>query len=177
MHKKLTFWGATLFSLLYFLAVFAAAFIGFIAPAGWVFFPALAALIAAFPYRWLSLRWKKFGLGTVLAGVVAVLCLIMGEMDIIHAAILVGCGLLSDIVAFSGKDWLSYPILVLGNIAWIMKLWTDTNGYYTGAIEEMGQNYADALMPMATSGWFCAVVVAVIAMAEVGLWIAKKCIK
>jgi len=177
MDKKLTFWGVALFAILYFVAVFAAAFLGFAGPAGWVLFPALAALLAVFSYRWLALRWKRFGLGAVLAGIVAVLCFAMGEMTLPYALVVLGAGLLSDVVAYTGKDWLSYPVLALGNIAWILPLWTKTEWYYSGAVEEMGKEYADALIPMATTGWLCIALVAIVVMAEVGLWISKKCIK
>jgi len=177
MSKRLTFWAAALFTILYFTVVFASAFIGFISPACWIFFPSLAALVAAFPYRWLALRWKHFGLGTVLATMVAVLCLVMGEMDILQAGVVIGFGLLSDLVAFSGKDWLSYPVLAIGNTAWIMKLWTETDWYYNGAINEMGQEYADGLLPFATPCWCCIAIAATIIMAEIGLWAARKTIK
>ncbi len=56
MDKKLTFWGAAGFAVLYFVAVFAAEFIGFVHPVCWLLAPALGALLAALPYRWLSLR-------------------------------------------------------------------------------------------------------------------------
>ena len=53
MDKKLTFWGAAGFVVLYFVAVFAAEFIGFIHPVCWVLAPALGALLGALPRPWL----------------------------------------------------------------------------------------------------------------------------
>ena len=62
MDNKLTSWDATGFVVLYFVAVFAAEFVGFIHPVCWVLAPAVGSFFGAFPYRWISLRWHKFGL-------------------------------------------------------------------------------------------------------------------
>jgi len=176
--KKLNLWGAIAFVVLYFVAVFGSAFIGFIAPFCWVLFPALAAFLAAFAYRWLSLRWKKFGLGTVLAAVVGIACFAMGEMQIGQALTVIAFGLLSDVTRlFTKKDGLAYPLLAIGNLAWIVPLWTKPERYHTGAIEEMGQEYADALMTYSTTMWFCIAVVAIILMAILGYQLAKRWIK
>lgn len=178
MDKKLTFWGATAFVVLYFVAVFAAEFIGFIHPVCWVLAPALGALLGALPYRWLSLRWHKFGLGTVLAAVFGLLMLAMGEVDITRLLIIVGFGLVSDVVRLGvKKDCVTYPILALGNIGNIIYLWTRKAWYLQGAAEEVGQEYADAVVPLQSTMWLIIAVVAIIVAAEAGLWIASKIIK
>ena len=178
MDKKLTFWGAAGFVALYFVAVFAAEFIGFIHPVCWLMAPALGALLGAFPYRWLSLRWHKFGLATVLAAVFALLMLAMGELDLTRAAILVGCGLLSDIVRLWVKnDCVTYPVLAFGNIAEIIYLWTRKEWYLQGAAEEMGQAYADAMAPLQTVLWLVITLAAIVICAVVGMCIAKRWIK
>lgn len=176
--KKLNFWGALAFVVIYFVAVFVSAFIGFAAPVCWVLFPALAAFLAAFPYCWLSRRWNKFGLPTLLAAVVGIVCFAMGEMRIGQALIVIAFGLLSDVTRlFTNKESLSYPLLAIGILAWILPLWTKTEWYHMGAIEEMGQEYADALMAYSTTVWFCIALVAVIVMAVLGYQVAKRWIK
>lgn len=178
MDKKLTFWSATGFVVLYFVAVFVAEFIGFIHPVCWVLAPAVGALLGALPYRWLSLRWHKFGLGMVLAAVFALLMLAMGEVDATRLLIIVGFGLLSDLVRLAvKKDSVSYPVLALGNIAMIVYLWTRKEWYLQGAAEEVGQAYADAMAPLQSTLWLVIAVVAIVIAAEAGLWIAKKLIK
>ena len=178
MDKKLTIWGATGFVALYCVAVFAAAFIGFIHPVCWVLSPALGALLAAFPYRWLSMRWKRFGLGTTLTVVFGLLMLAMGEFDITRLALFVGFGVLSDLVRLAvKKDCITYPLLAIGNIANIIYMWTRKAWYLQGAADEVGQAYADAMAPLQTTLWFVIAVVAVIVAAECGLWIAKRIIK
>ena len=178
MDKKLTFWSATGFVVLYFVAVFAAEFIGFIHPGCWVLAPALGALLGALPYRWLSLRWHWFGLGTVLAAVFGLLMLAMGEVDFTRLLIIVGFGLVSDLVRLAAKkDCVNYPVLALGNIAMIVYMWTRKAWYLQGAVEEVGQSYADAMAPMQSTLWFVIAVVAIVVAAECGILIAKKLIK
>lgn len=178
MNKRLTFWSATGFVVIYFVAVFASEFIGVIHPLCWLLAPALGALLGALPYRWLALRWDKFGLGTVLAAVFALLMLAMGEFDLWQVVIVMGCGLLSDAVRLLAKcDWAAYPVLALGNMAPIIYMWTRKAWYLDGAANEMGQAYADAMAPLQTPVWLIIAVVAIVAAAECGLWIAKKIIK
>lgn len=178
MDKKLTLWSAAGFVVLYFVAVFAAEFIGFVHPVCWLLAPALGALLAALPYRWLSLRWKKFGLGTALSVFFSLLMLAMGEFDIVRLAICVGFGLASDMVRLAVKrDCITYPVLALGNIANIIFMWTRKAWYLEGAAEECGQAYADAMAPLQSTLWLVIAVVSIIVLAEVGLWIAKRIIK
>lgn len=140
MDKRLTFWGATCFVVLYFVAVFAAEFIGFAHPVCWVLALALGALLGALPYRWLSLRWHRFGLGTVLSAVFGLLMMAMGEVDLTRLAVIVGCGVLSDLVRMGvKKDAVTYPLLALGNIAEIIYLWTRKAWYLQGSAILVGK--------------------------------------
>ena len=176
MDKKLTFLGAAGFAVLYFVVVFAAAFIGFLHPVCWLLAPALGALLAAYPYRWLSLRWKGFGLGTTLSAVFGLLMLAMGEFDVARLSICVGFGLLSDLVRLSVKrDGVTYPLLALGNIASIIYMWTRKTWYLQDAADECGQAYADAMAPLQSTLWLVIAIVAIVVASECGLWIVKRC--
>ena len=178
MDKKLTFWGAAGFAVLYFVAVFVAEFIGFAHPVCWLLAPALGALLGALPYRWLSVRWRKFGLGTVLSAVFSLLMLALGEMDLLRLAVCVGFGLLSDVVRLGvRRDCVTYPLLALGNIAGILYMWTRKAWYLQGAANEMGQAYADAMAPLQNTLWLRIALVAIVLLAEAGLWIARRIIK
>ncbi len=175
---SMTVWGATGFVVLYFVVVFAAAFIGFIHPVCWLLAPALGSLLGAFPYRWLSLRWKRFGLGTTLSVVLGLLMIAMGEFDITQFAICAGFGLVSDLVRLAvRKDSITYSLLAIGNIAPLVYMWTRKAWYLQGAADEVSQAYADAMVPLQNTLWFVIAVVAIIAAAECGLWIAKRIIK
>ena len=178
MEKRLTFWSAAGFAVLYFVAVFAAEFIGFAHPVCWLLAPALGALLGAIPYRWLSERWRGFGLGTVLSAVLGVLMLAIGEMDCTRLAICVGFGLLSDLLRLAVKnDCITYPVLAIGNIASIIYMWTRKEWYLQGAADEVGQSYADAMAPLQTTLWLCIALVAIVVLAEAGIWMAKRMIK
>lgn len=178
MDKKQTFWGAAGFVVLYFVAVFIAEFIGFIDPICWMLAPAVGALFAAFPYRWLALRWKRFGLGTLLAVVFGGVMAVLGEFDLLQLIICIGCGLLSDVLRLGVKrDYVAYPLLALGNIASIIYMWLRKEWYLQGAAREVGQSYADAMAPLQNTLWFIIALVAIILLAECGLWMAKRWIK
>lgn len=104
--------------------------------------------------------------------------LAMGEMDFTRLLIIVGCGLVSDLLRIKVKrDGLTYPVLALGNIAEVVYLWTRKAWYLQGAAEGVGQAYADAMVPLQSTVWFVVAVAAIIAAAEAGIWIAKKLIK
>lgn len=99
----------------------------------------------------------------------------MGEVDLTCLAVIIGFGVLSDLVRMGVKrDCVTYPILALGNIAEIIYLWTRKAWYLQGAAEEMGQAYADAMASLQSTLWFVVALVAIVAAAECGLWMAKK---
>ena len=47
-------------AVLYVVTVFATAFLGYLSPYAWVFFPAIAALLGAFSYYSAAVRWQKY---------------------------------------------------------------------------------------------------------------------
>ena len=147
-------WQILCMGLLYLVFVFASCFIGFLHPACWAYFSVLAAILAVGPYFWLAARWQKFGVGTVLALIVCLFCLATGEAGgLLSKAIILGGGVLADIVRlFMGNGsrkalYCAYPFLVIGNIGWIIRLWSDKQFYYDGAVEEMGQPMPRASKP------------------------------
>ena len=163
MNKKLNPLAAIGVALLYLLFVFASCFIGFLHPACWAYFSVLAAFLAVGLYFWLAARWQRFGVGTVLALLVCLFCLATGEAGgSLSKAIILGGGILSDIVRqFAGGSstkalYCAYPFLAIGNIGWIIRLWSDKQFYYDGAVEEMGQAYAEGIKALQTPGHLAA---------------------
>ncbi len=68
----------------------------------------------------------------------------------------------------------AYPLLAIGNIGWIINLWTRPEWYVEGAAEEMGLAYADGIATL-QHPWvlvICIVVTAVVAVA--GVWLTGK---
>ena len=174
-------WQILCMGLLYLVFVFASCFIGFLHPACWAYFSVLAAILAVGPYFWLAARWQKFGVGTVLALLVCLFCLATGEAGgLLSKAVILGGGVLADIVRqFTGNGsrkalYCAYPFLAIGNIGWIIRLWTDKQFYYDGAVEEMGQAYAEGIKALQTPGHLVAVIVLTAAIAVLGIWLCTK---
>ena len=170
-------------AVLYVVTVFATAFLGYLSPYAWVFFSAIAALLGAFSYYAVAVRWQKFGVGTLLAFVLAAFLLAVGECDLLEALLMLLAGVLSDVIrqfignkSLKGQS-LAYPILSIGVIAWILPLWTRTEWYYQGAAEELGIDYAKGLMTFASPWGLIAVVLTTAIAGFVGIQFAAKVIK
>jgi hypothetical protein len=169
---------------LYAVTSFASAFIGFLNPWCWVvLFPMLAAVLGAPTYLWVASRWQRFGVATVFALVLAAVLLPMGEIDTTQAALMVVIGVVSDVVRqVLGNNqktsaFIAYPILPLGIIAWLMKLWTNSEWYYQGAAEEIGVDYAEGLKTLSSITSLIMVVVLVIIAAYIAIRIAAAKMK
>ena len=113
--------------------------------------------------------------------IVCLFCLATGEAGgLLSKAIILGGGILSDIVRhFAGGSstkalYCAYPFLAIGNIGWIIRLWSDKQFYYDGAVEEMGQAYAEGIRALQTPGHFVAVIVLTAAVAVLGIWLCNK---
>ena len=170
-------------AVLYVVTVFATAFLGYLSPFAWVFFSVIAALLGAFSYYLIAVKWQKFGVGTLLAFLLAAFLLITGECTPSKASIMLLAGVAADMIrlffeqnVLKGMS-LAYPILSVGVIAWILPLWTRTEWYYQGATEELGVDYANGLMTFA-SPWGLLLVALTTAIAGfVGIQFAAKIFK
>ena len=181
MENKLNPWAAIGVALLYLIFVFASCFIGFLHPVCWAYFSVVAAILGAGPYFWLAARWQKFGVGTVCALLVVLFCAVTGEAGgLLSRGLILGGGILADIVRLlvgnnSRKAlYCAYPLLAVGNIGWVIRLWSDKQWYYEGAIEEMGQVYADGIEKLQTPGHLVAVIVLTAAVAILGIWLCAR---
>ena len=176
--KSLKWWQILGMGLLYVALVLAASFIGFAHPVCWAYYTVLAALLAAWPFYWLAARWQKFGVGTFLGLLVCLFCLVTGEATGFWSkAMFVLGGVVADVVRLlmgnSSKKALywAYPFLALGNMGWIIRLWATPQWYYDGAVNEMGQAYADGIAKLQTPGHLIAVIVLTAAMAVLAIWL------
>ena len=169
---------------LYAVTSFASAFIGFLSPWCWiVLFPMLAAVFGAPTYLWVASRWQRFGVATVFALVLAAVLLPMGEIDYLQAVLMVITGVVSDVVRqVLGNDQktsalIAYPILPLGILAWLMKLWTNSEWYYNGAAEEIGIDYAEGLKTLSSTSSLIMVIFLVIVTGYITIRIAAAKMK
>ncbi|MBR1575653.1 MAG: MptD family putative ECF transporter S component [Bacteroidales bacterium] len=182
MEKILLKWySAVGMGLLYMATVFAACFFGFIGPACWAFFPVVAALLGSGAFFWLSARWQKFGVGTFAALLVCLFCLATGEAaGFLSKAIIVAGGIIADVVRLLvGNDskkglYAAYPFLAIGNIGWIVNLWTRPQWYLDGAVEEMGRAYADGMIKLQNPATLCLCIILTAAVAVLGIWLCGK---
>ena len=170
--------------ILYAVTSFASAFIGFLSPWCWiVLFPMLAAVLGAPTYLWVASRWQRFGVATVFALVLAAVLLPMGEIDYIQAVLMVITGVVSDVVRqVLGNDQktsalIAYPILPLGILAWLMKLWSNSEWYYNGAAEEIGIDYAEGLKTLSSTSSLIMVIFLVIVTGYITIRIAAAKMK
>jgi hypothetical protein len=171
-------------AILYAITSFASAFLGFLSPWCWiVVFPALAAILGAPSYLWAASRWQRFGVATLFALVLAVVLLVMGEIDVTQSLLMVAVGIASDVIrqvigtTYKRSILLAYPVLPLGILVWLMKLWTDSEWYYQGAAEEIGADYADGLRTLSSIWALLLVIVLTLAAGYIGIRIAAAKMK
>ena len=182
MEKKtLKWWQVLGMGLLYVALVLAASFIGFAHPVCWAYYTILATLLAVGPYYWLAARWQKLGVGTFLGLLVCLFCLVTGEATGFWSkAMFVLGGIVADVVRLlmcngsrKALYW-AYPFLAIGNMGWIIRLWTTPQWYVDGALDEMGQAYADGIAKLQTQGHLIAVIALTAAMAVLAIWLCGK---
>ena len=169
---------------LYAVTSFASAFIGFLSPWCWiVLFPMLAAVLGAPTYLWVASRWQRFGVATVFALVLAAVLLPMGEIDYLQAVLMVAAGVISDVVRHvlgnnqTTSVFIAYPILPLGILAWLMKLWSNSEWYYNGAAEEIGTDYAEGLKTLSSTSSLIMVIFLVLVAGYITIRIAAAKMK
>ena len=182
MDKNVVKWWQIIgMGLLYLFFVFASCFAGFLHPVCWAYFSVLAAILASGPYFWLAARWRKLGVGTICALLVCLFCLATGEAGgFLSKLVILGGGILSDVVrALVGNPskkgiYCAYPILAVGNIGWVIRLWSDKQWYQEGALEEMGTAYAQGIQSLQTTGHLVAVIILTAAAALLAIWLCSK---
>jgi hypothetical protein len=180
--KKINYLPLLGFAVLYVVSVFATAFLGYLSPFAWVFFPVIAALLGSFSYYLLAMRWQQFGVSTLLSFLLAAFLLAVGECDAPKASLILLAGIVADMIRLFFEHnvqkamSLAYPVQSIGVIAWILPLWTRTEWYYQGAAEELGIDYAKGLMTFANVGGLLLVVFTTAIAGFVGILFAAKII-
>ena len=178
--NKMNYLGILGLAVLYAVTAFAVAFLGFLSPYAWVFFPVIAALLGAFSYYWAAKRWQKFGVATLCSFVLAAFLLAVGEFEVMEFLLMLAVGIASDVVRqLVGNEkqesiYVAYPLLPIGLIAWTLPLWTRTQWYYNGAAEELGVEYAKGLMTFSSVWGLLLVVLTTAISGFVGIQLVAK---
>ena len=181
--NKINYFSIVGFTALYVLTVFATAFLGFLHPVCWVELPVIAALFGGFSYLCVAARWQRFGAGTLLGIAFGLFLLVTGEAGLQAFIIAAVAGLLSDVVRqYAGSTskkgvLMAYPILAVDIIGWILPLWTRTQRYHYGAVEEMGADYAEGLMTFANWWMLLVVILSTIIIGYIGIRLATTWMK
>ncbi len=182
--SNINYFGIVGCAFLYAITSFGCAFLGFLSPWCWiVVFPVLAAFLGAPSYLWAASRWQRFGVATLFALVLAVVLLVMGEIDVTQSLLMVAVGFASDVIrqvigtTYKRSILLAYPVLPLGILVWLMKLWTDSEWYYQGAAEEIGAEYAEGLRTLSSIWALLLVIALTFAVGFIGIRIAAAKMK
>ena len=177
--SNINYFGIIGCAFLYAITSFACAFLGFLSPWCWiVVFPVLAAILGAPSYLWAASRWQQFGMGTLFSLILAVVLLLMGEIDFTQTLLMMAVGIVSDVVRQMISNHqkrgilMAYSILPLGIIAWLMKLWSNSEWYYQGAAEEIGTDYAEGLRTLSSVWALILVIVLTFVVGYIGIHIA-----
>ena len=170
-------------ALLYVAVVYLSAFIGFLSPWCWLFFSALAAILAAWPVLkavrmtggkcvflifgiLLTLTYfTEKGWNTVPSAITSLILVIVAEL--VHG--ILGYG--------SDKALrVAYPVFALVPLGNIVCLWTDTARYAESAANENGQAYGELMSRLGTPWTLILAVAAVIAVALLAVKVFRKAI-
>lgn len=170
---------------LYFVLCLAVEFTGFLSPYLWVFFGALASLVAATPVLILGKNWKKPGALCIFSAFWGILMFAMGEYSkVIVPIFLIVMALIAELVrklvGYEKQQGLrlGYACISAGLAGAILPLFFYKDWYYQGAVEEMGSvAYADTLMKLANVPVLILVIVAGFGFGYLGAIISEKIFK
>jgi hypothetical protein len=177
-QRAVNFGVVGVYSIMYVFIAFLVAFLGFLTPFGWVYSSVFTAVLGAFPYYKATSAFRSFGVSAIMMAFFALFLLVSDESDWERAVILVGSGVLSDLVRMLLGNTkaigavISYPIMAIGNIAWPLPMWTNPELYYELTAEELGYEYAKVLKTYMTWDTFSIVVILTIVSAVVSAQLA-----
>lgn len=170
---------------IYFVLAGAPSFLGFVSPVLWMYYPIISAVLAATPVLWAGARWEKFGAVCLFGLVWAVLGIVLGELSFVDQILPAIAGpFVAELVRLAvgyHKQFglrLAYAITSLGPVWQIITIWTQTDYYYAGAVEEMGSvEYADALVSLATPVNLVVLIVLTLVAGYLGALVSEKLFK
>ncbi|MDO4406646.1 MAG: MptD family putative ECF transporter S component [Eubacteriales bacterium] len=167
------------------LCYFASDCLGFLGPFFWVYGVPIMLLIAGIPYFYIAAREQRYGTFTIVGVLFLLYGLLSGALSNPPYLICVLIGLICpDLIrmvmgydSFAGTlvSYLAFAIARIGaqlNI-WLMPAWC-----HDTAIEEMGEDYADALVYNNAGALKCVIfLVATLLAAVIGAYIAKAVLR
>lgn len=169
----------------YFILMFLPMFLGFASPVLWFFYPVFSAFIAATPLLMGAKSWKGYGGVAAFPFFWYVLMILMGELKFVERVItpIIVIALAEVARAYIGRDKqmglrISYAIASLVAVMQHLIIFTRTDYYYDGAVEEMGSTeYADAIIKFAEPGYFVLLIVLTLVVGYLGAIVSEKIFK
>lgn len=176
------FFRAIALLVVYFLLMLLPAFLGFLSPALWFFYPVASALIASTPLMICAKKWKKFGGATIFPVFWYLLMVLMGELSfaeqwITPMVILAIAEIVRKQVGYETQMGLrlSYATASLVTAMQHLIILTRPDYYYQGAVEEMGSTaYAEAIVGFVKPGYFALLIAMTFVAGYMGTLLSEK---
>lgn len=169
---------------LYFAVVFGCAFLGFVSPELWVFSPAIAAFFTSIPITILLNKYHDKGITLVFPAIYFIIGFAIGEITMVESILaMLIVAIIAEIVHIimtpgtANSTRMSCAVLSLVPACNLLSLWIRTDYYYIGAVEEMGIEYADALMTFSDSVFLIALIVSCLAVGHISSSVVERIIK
>lgn len=143
--------GIIIYAVVYIAIIYGSLCLGYLHPFFWVYASVVSSLFAAIPYLYLTSKWHKFGVGTLLAVLMAGACMLAGEGTALNYVTIIGTGILVDVIrTLVGNGQIkgvraTYPLFALLPFGRTMVIWTDRENEIAGQIAEMGAEYGKTM--------------------------------
>ena len=173
------------YGVLLLLCFFIADCLGFLGPTMWIYGTAVVALFAGIPYFYIAAREPRYGTFTIVGILFLLYGLLGGSLSNPPYLVLTLLGLLlPDLIrlamgfqSFAGT-LVSYLVFVLTKVGAPINVWLMPEWCHAQAVEEMNEQYADALVYGHAGALQCVIfLLAVLLAAFIGAYIAKAVLR
>ena len=159
--------------------------LGFLGPFFWVYGVPIMLLVAGIPYFYIAAREQRYGTMTIVGVIFLLYGLLGGALSNPPYLICTLIGLICpDLVRMAmGYDsfvgtLVSYLVFAIARVGAQINVWVMPEWCHGQAIEEMGEDYADALINNNAGALKCVLfLVAVLGAAVLGAYIAKAVLR
>lgn len=173
------------YAFLLLLCYFASDCLGFLGPFFWVYGVPIMLLVAGIPYFYIAAREQRYGTFTIVGVLFLLYGIVGGVLSNVPYLVCVLIGVfVPDLVRMAmGYDsflgtLVSYLVFAIARIGAQINVWVMPEWCHDQAVEEMGEEYADALINNNAGALKCVIfLVVVLAAAVVGAYIAKAILR
>ena len=173
------------YAVLLLLCYFASDCLGFFGPFFWVYGVPIMLLVAGIPYFYIAAREQRYGTFTIVGVLFLLYGIVGGVLSNVPYLVCVLIGVfVPDLVRMAmGYDsfvgtLVSYLVFAIARVGAQINVWVMPEWCHGQAIEEMGEDYADALIANNAGALKCVLfLVAVLVAAALGAYIAKAVLR